>query len=101
MLELLTKQYDPQSLPYHIIVPSLPGYTLSSGPPLNRDFSNADAARVMNQLMIDLGFGRNGYMAQGGDIGSDLARRMAKFHPECKALHRKIQPRYSCFDHQR
>ncbi|KAH6970284.1 epoxide hydrolase [Fusarium avenaceum] len=87
MLELLTKQYDPQSLPYHIIVPSLPGYTLSSGPPLNRDFSNADAARVMNQLMIDLGFGGNGYIAQGGDIGSDLARRMAKFHPECKAVH--------------
>lgn len=46
----------------------------------------------MNQLMIDLGFGRNGYIAQGGDIGSDLARRMAKLRPECKAVHRKMKP---------
>ncbi|KAF5003874.1 hypothetical protein FDECE_9604 [Fusarium decemcellulare] len=87
LLELLTKRYTPDNLPYHIIVPSLPGYTLSSGPPLDRDFGNADAARIMNQFMVNLGFGVRGYIAQGGDVGSDLARQVAKLYPECKAVH--------------
>lgn len=76
MLELLKAKYTPEGLPYHIIIPSLPGYTLSSGPPLGRDFSNEDSARIMNQLMIDLGFGETGYIAKGGDVGSALACRM-------------------------
>ncbi|GJC80900.1 putative epoxide hydrolase [Colletotrichum liriopes] len=87
MFKLLISKYDSHNLPYHVIVPSLPGYTLSTGPPLNRDFNNQDSARVINQLMIDLGFGKNGYVVQGGDIGSDLARRMAIHYPECKAIH--------------
>ncbi|KAF5019287.1 hypothetical protein F66182_8705 [Fusarium sp. NRRL 66182] len=86
MLELLTKKYNAQTLPYHIIVPSLPGYTLSSGPPLDRDFSNTDSARIMNQLMVTLGFGGSGYIAQGGDVGSMLASQMSKLYPECRAV---------------
>ncbi|KAM5359348.1 hypothetical protein ACJZ2D_014551 [Fusarium nematophilum] len=87
MLELLKAKYTPESLPYHVVIPSLPGYTLSSGPPLERGFSCEDAARVMNQLMIDLGFGKRGYIAQGGDVGSVLARIMAVYHEECRAIH--------------
>lgn len=86
MLELLRTKYTAETLPFHAIVPSLPGYNLSSGPPTGQDFSTTDAARVLNQLMIDLGFG-SGYIAQGGDVGYFLARRMSFEHDECKALH--------------
>ncbi|KAM0080685.1 hypothetical protein ACKRZS_007154 [Fusarium odoratissimum] len=87
MLELLKAKYTPESLPYHIVIPSLPGYALSSGPPLERDFSNEDSARIMNQLMIDLGFGETGYIAQGGDVGSALACKMTVHYEECRAVH--------------
>lgn len=86
MLEILRTKYTADTLPFHAVVPSLPGYGLSSGPPTDRDFSLADAARVMNQVMIDLGFG-TGYIAQGGDIGYFLARRLSVSHEECKAFH--------------
>lgn len=88
ILDILRTKYTPETLPFHAIVPSLPGYTLSSGPPLDKDFTLDDAARVLNHLMISLGFG-GGYVAQGGDVGYFLARIMAGKHDECKALHGK------------
>lgn len=88
MLELLRTKYTPETLPFHAIVPSLPGYGLSSGPPTTRDFNSANAAGVLNTLMVQLGFG-SGYIAQGGDVGYFLARRMSAAHDECKALHGK------------
>jgi pimeloyl-ACP methyl ester carboxylesterase len=86
VIELLRKKYTPDTLPYHVIVPSLPGYAMSSGPPLDRDFSLLDVARILNQLMIGLGFGA-GYVAQGGDIGSMLSRILSSKYDECKAFH--------------
>ncbi|KAJ4388752.1 hypothetical protein N0V93_006212 [Gnomoniopsis smithogilvyi] len=86
MLDLLRTKYTAETLPFHAIVPSLPGYTLSSGPPTGQDFTSVDAARVLNQMMIDLGFGA-GYIAQGGDVGYYLSRQMSVLHDECKALH--------------
>ena len=86
ILELLSKKYTPDTLPYHVIVPSSPGYAMSSGPPVDKDFTLLDVARVLNQLMVNLGF-ENGYIAQGGDIGSMLARIMSFQHKECKAFH--------------
>lgn len=86
ILDLLRQRYTPETLPFHAVVPSLPGYTLSSGPPVDRDFTLRDAARVLNQLMVDLGFG-GGYVAQGGDVGYFLARIMSATYDECKALH--------------
>ena len=83
MLDLFRKCYTPEQLPYNIIVPSLPGYTLSSGPPLTRDFETQDIARIMNKLMVGLGFG-GGHIAQGGDIGSFIARVLAANHEECR-----------------
>lgn len=83
ILDIFRQEYTPASLPYHLIVPSLPGYTFSSGPPLDRNFTTADIARVLDQLMKDLGF-ESGYIAQGGDIGSRVARGLAVDHESCK-----------------
>lgn len=66
ILTLLKEKYpDPKDLPYHVIVPSLPGYAFSSPPPLDMDFDVGSVAAVMNQLMLDLGFD-GGYVAQVG-----------------------------------
>ncbi|KAH8901943.1 alpha/beta-hydrolase [Coniochaeta sp. PMI_546] len=86
VLDLLREKYTPHTLPYHVVVPSLPGYTLSSGPPVDRDFGIEDAARYMNTLMVQLGFGK-GYVAQGGDVGYFVGSVMSSAFEECKALH--------------
>ncbi|ODO11216.1 hypothetical protein I350_01820 [Cryptococcus amylolentus CBS 6273] len=86
ILDLVKKQYTPETLPYHLIVPSLPGYAFSSPPPLDRDFSVQDIAFVFNNLMTGLGFG-GGYAAQGGDIGSFVTNALGVYHEECKSLH--------------
>ncbi|KII87362.1 hypothetical protein PLICRDRAFT_252822 [Plicaturopsis crispa FD-325 SS-3] len=86
VLSLLTSAYTPATFPYHVIVPSLPGYTLSSAPPLDKDFTMKDVARLIDRLMVGLGFGA-GYVAQGGDIGSKIATTLATNHASCKAVH--------------
>lgn len=83
LLAVFQKRYTPGELPYHIIAPSLPGYTLSSGPPLTRDFEVEDVARIMDKLMVGLGFG-GGYVAQGGDVGSFTCCPLAAKHDACK-----------------
>lgn len=83
MIEKLRKKYSPGELPYHIVVPSLPGYAFSSPPAFDKDTEIEDVARLMNQLMLNLGYGA-GYMVQGGDVGSKVARVMAAKHDECK-----------------
>lgn len=87
ILDLLRNKFSPEDLPYHIIAPSLPGYTLSSQPPLDRDWRVEDSARIMHKLLLSLGFGESGYIVQGGDIGSMIARTIAATYPECKAMH--------------
>ncbi|EKV19229.1 Epoxide hydrolase [Penicillium digitatum PHI26] len=86
MLQKFREEYTPETLPYHLIVPSLPGFTFSSGPPLDRNFGTGDVARVLDQLMIELGF-RSGYVVQGGDIGSRIAIHLGVDHESCKAVH--------------
>ncbi|GKT58206.1 epoxide hydrolase [Colletotrichum tofieldiae] len=87
ILDLLVNKYTPDTLPYHVIVPSLPGYGLSSGSiPLDKETLQQSVAASLHQLMLDLGFG-GGYAAQGGDIGSFMARHMSAYN-ECKAFHR-------------
>ncbi|KAK5790409.1 hypothetical protein VI817_007696 [Penicillium citrinum] len=83
ILDMFRQEYTPDTLPYHLIVPSLPGYTFSSGPPLDRNFDTSDIARVFDRLMKDIGFD-SGYVAQGGDIGSRIARTLAVDHESCK-----------------
>lgn len=86
MLSVFAARYTPQELPYHIVIPSLPGYAFSSTPPVDKDWGLADSARLMNQLMVGLGYG-SGYAVQGGDIGSYTARIMAARYDTCKAMH--------------
>ncbi|KAH6690240.1 epoxide hydrolase [Leptodontidium sp. MPI-SDFR-AT-0119] len=88
ILSLLQEKYpDPKDLPYHVIVPSLPGFSFSSPPPLDMDFDVGSVVKVMDQLMQDLGFG-GGYVAQGGDIGSRTVKALGDDDfPTCKAVH--------------
>lgn len=83
LLTALQEKYTPDELPYHVIVPSLPGYAFSAAPPLDKDWTLEDSARVMHKVMDGLGFGA-GYCVQGGDIGSYTARMMATLYDSCK-----------------
>lgn len=86
VLDLLKKKYpSPEDLPYHVIVPSLPGYAFSSGPPLHQDYSMEQAAMCMDKLMRGLGF--NKYLAQGGDLGSFVSRIQAAASDACVGMH--------------
>lgn len=82
-----THAADPASLPYHLIVPSLPGFIFTELGP-SQDIDTDKAADVLHQLMLTLGFGpgpsggsAGGYIAQGGDVGAGLARSLAVRHP--------------------
>ncbi|KAK2776195.1 putative epoxide hydrolase [Colletotrichum kahawae] len=86
ILSALKTKYTPEDLPYHVIVPSLPGYAFSDSPPVDRDWALQDSARLLPKLMAGLGF-EGGYALQGGDIGSYTARIMAGTYDSCKALH--------------
>jgi microsomal epoxide hydrolase len=83
ILTLLRNRYSPDELPYHVIVPSLPGYAFSSTPPVDRNWILEDSARLLHELMCGLGF-EGGYVLQGGDIGSYTARIMAALYDSCK-----------------
>lgn len=86
MMQILADTYTSETLPYHVIVPSLPDYGLSGGSSQDTEIMLDQAARIMHQLMMDLGFSE-GYLAQGGDLGSLLARIMSVNYQECKGLH--------------
>lgn len=94
MLSGIEKQYGLSSLPYHIIVPSLPGFGLSSRPPVKQPlqatgdlFGMETDGRIINTLMGKV-FGMNAkYIAQGGDIGSRIARILAAMHTNCVTAH--------------
>ena len=64
----------------------MPGYTFSSGPPVNQNFDIGDTARILHQVMVNLGF-ESGYVATGGDVGSGIARFLAAKYDACKAMH--------------
>jgi len=98
ILNLLKQKYTPETLPYHVVVPSLPGFGFSDRPPVDKDFGFRDVARVMNHLMVGLGFGA-GYAAQGGDLGSKVSRILGCEFEACKGelrvSNRSNCPRYS------
>lgn len=86
ILDLLKEKYTPQTLPYHVVVPSLPGYTYSSGPG-NTDYDISAASNCLHKLMLGLGFGGSGYLSQGGDLGSFVSRIQAASYDACKGYH--------------
>ena len=81
-LDLLKQKFTTETSPCHVVVPSLPGYAFSSLP-VDKDFKVADSARIIHKLMMLLGL--KGYIAQGGDIGSGVARHCLSLYGECKA----------------
>lgn len=86
MLELLRERYpEGKGCPWHVVVPSLPGYTLSERPGKESDWGMGDTARVMDGLMRELGF--NKYLAQGGDVGSFIAHILALTSENCVGVH--------------
>jgi microsomal epoxide hydrolase len=87
LIEYLSKKYTPQTLPVHLVVPSLIGYGYSSPPPIDKEFTTGSNAPIFNSLMEGLGF--KGYIAQGGDVGSSVSRFLAEFDA-CKG---KSSPR--------
>lgn len=86
ILDILKQRYSPKDLPYHVVVPSLPGYGYSSGPPLDKDYGIDVAAGALNNLMVGLGFG-SGYLVQGGDLGSFMSRMLVMSSDACKGMH--------------
>lgn len=86
MVELVKTKYTPADLPYHVIVPSWPGFGFSSTPPIDTDFGTHDVARIFDKLMAQLGLG-SGYIAQGGDLGSRVARILAAKYESVRAVH--------------
>lgn len=90
ILDILRERYTPATLPYHVIVPSLPGYAYSSGPPLDYDWTIADSALALDKLMIGLGL--SGYVVQGGDIGSHIAGYLGAHCDACKGMHVNMRP---------
>ncbi|KAI0465548.1 Alpha/Beta hydrolase protein [Xylaria cf. heliscus] len=90
ILDAIKEKYEPSELPYHVVVPSLPGYAFSSGPPLDYDFALEDASLALDKLMRGLGL--YGYIAQGGDIGASVARYQAAKCNSCAGMHLNFNP---------
>lgn len=95
LLDLVQKECgnDPSRLPYHFIVPSLPGFGFSSMAPAQEDFYRKESvAQLFNDLMVAI-FGQSTrYVAQGGDVGSYISRALVVLHPNCVAAHLNFCP---------
>ncbi|TVY28439.1 putative epoxide hydrolase [Lachnellula hyalina] len=85
IIDLLTTPSDPTAQAYHVVAPSIPGFTFSSAPK-SPGFNLKNMASINNNLMHSLGYFK--YMVQGGDWGSMIARVMVNDYPEsCIAIH--------------
>ena len=70
---------------FHVVAPSLPGYTFS-GPTHERGWTPRRIAGAFTEIMAGLGYER--YGAQGGDWGSVVCSNVADLDPEhCVGLH--------------
>lgn len=82
MIDLLT---DPRSHggdpndAFHVVIPSVPGYTFS-GPTRDTGWNSRRIARAWATLMNRLGYER--YAAHGGDGGSLITRELGMVDPE-------------------
>ena len=85
LIPLLTEPRDPSERAFHVVVPSVPGFALST--PLHGGGWTTDrVAGAFVELMATLGYDR--YVAQGGDYGAGVAPAMGRLDPEhCIAIH--------------
>ena len=82
VIPLLIDPPDPADA-FDVVVPDMPGFGYSDGPPLDV----VGVAGLWAQLMTALGYERFG--AAGGDIGSGVSRFLALDHPDrVVAVHR-------------
>ncbi|KAL2060147.1 hypothetical protein VTL71DRAFT_9969 [Oculimacula yallundae] len=83
----LTDENSP--LPFDCVVPSLPGFCWSSGPP--RGWKLQDTARIFHKLMLRLGY--NEFAVQTGDWGHWVGRELgSQYSDSCKAIHFNFAP---------
>ncbi|KAF7198223.1 putative epoxide hydrolase [Pseudocercospora fuligena] len=65
---------------FHLVIPALPGYAWSSQPDyIGCNFSHI--SKVFVNLMAELGYDKQGWVAQGGDWGADIIAEMASSDP--------------------
>jgi len=64
---------------FHVVCPSMPGYGFS-GPTARPDFDVHRVADAVAELMEQLGYAR--YLAQGGDWGALVTRRLGEAYPD-------------------
>jgi pimeloyl-ACP methyl ester carboxylesterase len=89
LVESLTNPPQGQQA-FHVVIPSMPGFTFSSAPISTRWQMN-DTARIYDRLMQQLGYQH--YTAQGGDWGSIAVRLLGALYPErCVAVHLNFCP---------
>src|SRR5216110_1640769 len=65
--------------PFHLVLPSLPGYGFS-GEPVEVGWDLDRTARAWDELMHRIGYTR--YVAQGGDVGAGVTDAMGRQAPE-------------------
>jgi microsomal epoxide hydrolase len=82
LFKLLKEKYTPETLPIHLICPSMVGFGFSAPPPRHDMFTNHDTATMWDSLMTGLGF--ESYVAQGGDVGSHVSRLLGERFDRCK-----------------
>ncbi|EIW74502.1 alpha beta-hydrolase [Coniophora puteana RWD-64-598 SS2] len=86
ILERLTEPEEPNTQAFHVVAPSIPGFTFGA-PPTRSGFTVLDIAFLFNKLMVDV-LGYRSYIAQGGDWGAGIIRTLATEHPlSCIAAH--------------
>ncbi|EJD49621.1 hypothetical protein AURDEDRAFT_182766 [Auricularia subglabra TFB-10046 SS5] len=71
-------------IPFHVVVPSVPGFLFSSTPQ-KTGWTVVDTARILDTLMTNV-LGYANYVVQGGDWGSLIATLMSD-SSHCKAVH--------------
>lgn len=71
---------------YHLVIPSLPGFGLSSYIPIPQGkLALSIMAEPMKALMTHLNYSQ--YFAQGGDLGAYMATEVCNTDPACLAYH--------------
>jgi microsomal epoxide hydrolase len=90
LLDVVRLQYTPEDSPFHLIVPSLPGYAFSSGSPMGRHTNLTTVARTVDALLTGVGLD-NGYIAQGSGVGSYIARLLGSYSPNCEGTSISIE----------
>ncbi len=90
LIQPLTDPDDPSTPAFHVILPSLPGFTLS-GPSKTTGVSPKRIAGMWVTLMKRLGY--QGYLAQGGDWGGIITSWIGQLDPQnCAGIHLNMLP---------